>query len=286
MHKQTEEALKESREHFKLLSESSPLGIFKTDIEGRVLYLNRKCREFIGISMEDALGFGWTKTLHPEDRPIVFQEWEKCLRRKKGYDGEFRILRPSGDVRLLHTQTSVALSPAGEVIYHVGAIEDITERKLVEKALIESERELATKNKDLERLNSALNVLLNKRAEDKIEIEDNILANVKKLITPYIAELKQSDLPEKDKTLLSVLESNLNGIISPFTRGLSSKYLDLTPSEIQVANLVKQGKTNKEIAEVLNVTDRAIAFHRANIRKKLGLTNRKTNLRTHLLSFD
>ncbi|MBW2252657.1 MAG: helix-turn-helix transcriptional regulator, partial [Deltaproteobacteria bacterium] len=66
----------------------------------------------------------------------------------------------------------------------------------------------------------------------------------------------------------------------------SSKYLNLTPTQIQVANLVKHGKTNKDISEILHVAGRTIAFHRENIRKKLGLTNKKTNLKTYLMSID
>ena len=81
-----------------------------------------------------------------------------------------------------------------------------------------------------------------------------------------------------------IVESSLNEIVSPFLHKLSSKYLGLTPREIQVAGLVKEGKTTKEIAEFLNISTNAVDFHRKRVRDKLGLRNRKANLRTHLLS--
>jgi DNA-binding CsgD family transcriptional regulator len=81
-----------------------------------------------------------------------------------------------------------------------------------------------------------------------------------------------------------MLESNLNDVVSPFIHKLSSKYVGLTPTEIQIANLVKEGKTTKEIAEILHSSDRTVEFHRKNIRKKIGLVNRKVNLRSHLLT--
>jgi DNA-binding CsgD family transcriptional regulator len=148
----------------------------------------------------------------------------------------------------------------------------------------ERTRELEVQKNSLEEINTAMKVLLKKREDDKTEIEDNILSNVKTLIEPYVNKLKRSSLPQGQQTLINILESNLNEIVSPFTRKLSSKLLNLTPSEIQVANLVKQGKTTKEMAGILNISGKTVGFHRENIRKKLGLKNKKANLRTHLLS--
>ena len=110
------------------------------------------------------------------------------------------------------------------------------------------------------------------------------MLNVKELVVPYLKKLRKSGLNDRQRTLTDILDSNLNGIISPFLFTLSAKYASLTPKEIRVANLVRDGKTTKEIARLLISSTDTIDFHRKNIRKKLGLQNTKSNLRSYLLS--
>jgi len=161
---------------------------------------------------------------------------------------------------------------------------EITERKKAEEALKARGEELESKTQNLEEANIALKVLLKRRDEDKAELENRILLNMKALATPYLEKLKMTVLDENQKTYISILESNLNDIVSPFSHKLSSMFLDFTPTEIQVANLLRQGKTNKEIGGLFNCSPRTIAFHRDNIRRKLGLKNKKTNLKSYLLT--
>jgi DNA-binding CsgD family transcriptional regulator len=100
-----------------------------------------------------------------------------------------------------------------------------------------------------------------------------------------LQKLNDSGLNERQQSYLNIVEAHIKDIISPFLRKLSSKYLNLTASEMQVANLVMDGKRTKEIALLLNLSEKTIEVHRKNIRKKLGIKNKKANLRTHLLSF-
>jgi DNA-binding CsgD family transcriptional regulator len=137
---------------------------------------------------------------------------------------------------------------------------------------------------DLEEANTALEVLLRKREKDKTDLEENMLFNVKELVIPYLEKLSRGPLDKRQEVLLHIAESNLNEVISPFIRGLSNRYLRLTPTEIHLANLIKQGKTTKEIAEMLCLAPSTIDFHRDNIRNKLGIKKKKINLKTYLSS--
>ena len=163
---------------------------------------------------------------------------------------------------------------------------DITDFKRTDNVLQKRETDLEAKTKILEDLNTTLKVLLKQREADREELERIFLLNVKELILPYLEKLRHSELTESQKTYLGVLEENLRDIISPFTQRLNIQFSHLTPSEIMVANLIKQGRTSKEIANISNSSLRAIEFHRSNLRKKLGIQNHKTNLRTYLLSLE
>ena len=160
----------------------------------------------------------------------------------------------------------------------------LREKKQANKALKKREKELKLNTIKQEEVNTALKVLLKQRDQDKTEIEEKVIFNVKELVLPYLEKLKAGKLSSQQKNYISVLESNLTEIISPFVHKLSSSYYNLTPKEIQVADLIKKGKTTKEIAHLLKSSTRVIDFHRNNLRKKFGLINKKTNLRSYLLT--
>lgn len=132
--------------------------------------------------------------------------------------------------------------------------------------------------------NTALRVLLDQRGDDKKKLEESIVLNVEKLLKPNLIRLKKSALNNNQQTILNVLESNLNEIITPFLNNVSSSYMKLTPAEIQVANFIKQGVTSKEIAESMGLSQRTIDTHRYKIRQKLEIIGKKINLHTYLSS--
>ena len=163
------------------------------------------------------------------------------------------------------------------IVYAQVLNEEIAQRKQAEEALREQTH-------SLEEVNAALKVVIRHREEDKAQLEETVLSNVKETILPYVSALKKSRLGDKEMAYVNIIESHLNDIVSPFLQKLSSKYFDLTPREVEVAILIKEGKITKEIAELLNVSNRAVEFHRENLRAKLNLKHKKANLRSYLLS--
>ena len=166
----------------------------------------------------------------------------------------------------------------------VASHEEITALKLTEEALRKSQEALIEQKQSLEEANIAMKVLLKQREEDKLELEKKVLNNVKDLVLPYVEKLKNSRLKGKDRTLVDIVDTHLQDIISPLLQRFSNAKILLTPQEMHVASLVKDGKTSKEIADVLNVSETTVNFHRKNLRVKFGLRNKRTNLRSYLMS--
>jgi DNA-binding CsgD family transcriptional regulator len=103
-------------------------------------------------------------------------------------------------------------------------------------------------------------------------------------VEPYLTKLAGAGLDESQAAYLGILKSNLEDIASPLAKKLSSEQYRLTPKEMHVAMLIREGKTTKEIAELMHSSARTIEFHRENLRKKLDLRTRKSNLRSRLLT--
>jgi PAS domain S-box-containing protein len=164
-------------------------------------------------------------------------------------------------------------------------IREIEERKRSEELLLQKEKDLIEKSQELMEINTALKVLLKKREQDKENIAKDVFSNVEKNIIPYLKRLQTSSaMNRKDKEYTTIIETQINNIISPFLRNLSNQYSKFTPAEIKIANLIKDDKSTKEISDLLNISAQGIEFHRKNIREKLGLVNKKVNLRSYLLS--
>lgn len=294
-----EKELVESERKYRLLADNVADVIWLFDLEKeRFTYVSPSIERLRGISPEKALKSqdALKDFLPPESRQrfsgIVSDE---LLKRKS--DGRYaskpicfeqKEYGRGGSVIWVELTANILFDENGKPAQVLGVSRDATGRKIAEEALKKAHAELEEKVRQrtayLDEANIALKVLLNKRDQDRKELEEKIMINFRELIVPMLEKLKKICHKEPQKAYLEILESNVNDIFSPLLKGLSSGYIRLSPMENQVAHLVKQGKRTKEIGEILHVSDKTIEFHRDNIRKKVGIKKRKINLRTYLES--
>ena len=287
-------ALSVSEKRYRTLVETMGDGLSEIDESRLATYANDRLCDMWGYSRDEIIGRSVADFLDKENRKILN---EQLAKRRKGENDPYEIVWARKDGTKIHTIMTPTpyFDASGNFKGSFAVITDISkhkkERELLEQAHIELEHrvtertiELEIKTKSLEEVNTALRVLLKKREEDKEKLEERMLQNVRELIIPYIERLRKSRLNNRQRAFTDIMESTLNDIVSPFLHRISSRYLNLTPSEIQVANLVKNGNTTKEIAEILGLSSRTIATYRRSIRKKIGITNKSVNLRTKLAS--
>jgi PAS domain S-box-containing protein len=277
--KQAEEALRESEKRLRALFDASTETILLIDKDGFILCANEVLAKRLGTKRETCVGLNVYDLLPPEI----------SRRRKKQGTKVIRTGRPvrfedERDGMTMDSMVHPVLDDRGKVMQLAIFSRDITKRKKAEIALKKREAALKVRTMELRDLNAALKVLLRQRDKDKEAFEEKVLVNVKELVIPFIERLKRSHLPDKQMSYVRVLESNLHTVVSAFSQKLSSKYLGLTPAEIQIAHMVRDGKTTKEMSELLNLSVRTVETHRKNIRSKIGIKSDRVNLRSHLLS--
>lgn len=256
-------------------------GIAFSDLEGNLTYVNDSFLKLWGYGDEkEVFGKAIASFWETEEK---FNEIVNVLRTKGNWRGKLVAKRKDGSLKDVQLSATMVTGENGRSFCMMGSFMDVTERRRLEEKLKKREAALEARTNELEEVNSALRVLLKQRDQDKAELAGQMLLNVKKLVVPYLEKLKKHLSGTKQLGYLSILESNLNDIVSPFAYKLSLKYSTLTPTEIQIARFVKRGKVSREMAELLNVSERTIESHRQKIRLKIGIKNNGANLRSQLM---
>jgi PAS domain S-box-containing protein len=322
--KRADEALRDSEARFRTVADFAFNWETWTDNDGQFLYVSPSCQRITGYSAEEFLNDPdlMMKIIHPDDREHFLEHRQQVVTNQV-FNFDFRIAHRSGEERWInHTCRPIGDTDGKslgrwasnqyitkqknlekELDAYNRQLEDLVKHRTVElqvikermiqeivkheessKSLLETRKEMEEKAKNLEEMNTALNVLLKHREADREDLANNIMLSIKQLVTPYIEGLKKESLNAKNKMLVEMIEAGLKDITSPFTGKLSVAYMALTPREIQVANLIKQGKHTKDIADFMGISSAAVNLHRNHLRAKLGLKNKKTNLFAFLSS--
>jgi PAS domain S-box-containing protein len=285
-----EAQLRESEQRFHLALDAASNGVWDRNLLTGEVYFGANWQHTLGHEVEGAISDEHTfeNLVHPDDREKVLAQREAHVQGKTlRYEVEYRIRNKAGGWQwMLSRGQTVARDAEGKAQRIVGTVTDITRMKEAEAELQRNRDELEQRVKErtaeLSQSNVALNVLLKKREEDREVLAEQVLSNTSKLVEPFFDRLSESRLTEQQRMLVDILRTNIKELTSPFASHYSSKLVRLTPAEMQVANMVKQGKRSKEIAEIMHLSPGTVNIHRKNIRKKLDIAHQKTNLQTLL----
>jgi PAS domain S-box-containing protein len=270
--KRVEKTLQERAELLDLASDS----ILVRDLDDRIIFWNAGAETCYGWTKEEVLG-QVSHTLFQTKFPKPLEEITEELFCDNRWKGELIHLTRSGKQIVAGSRWALLRDADGGARATLEINTDITDRKQMEKQLEE-------KSNRLQEVNAALKVLLKHRDEDRRDFEEALLTNIDNLILPYLRKMKSSGPNSTHTALIEILESHLMELTSAFGRTLALQYRVLTPTEMRVATLVREGKTSKEIADILCISEKTASFHRNNIRTKLGLRGARANLRSYLLS--
>ncbi|MBA4419504.1 MAG: hypothetical protein C0392_16615, partial [Syntrophus sp. (in: bacteria)] len=305
--KRIEEELRESEGKYHSITEATISAIITMTGDGRISFWNPAAERIFGYSKEEVFGRDLHFLLAPEQ---YHDDYKKGIGKFKdsgkgpliGKMIELTAVKKDG------TRFPIGLSlsafQANGRWNSIGILRDITERKQIEedlrKARDELEQRVAQRTAELQNANEemgrtahelseanvALKILLQKSGEASAKIEEKIIGNLDQLVMPYLDELAIKFAKKNEGTLINIIKANLEQITSSFTQRLSLKFRSLSPREIQIANLVRQGSSTKKMAGLLNVSQYTVETYRASIRNKFGIKNKKINLRSYLQSFE
>ncbi len=296
--RELEAELEHLRARTDVLVDGSPLGIFFDDADDKCVFVNTTFCEIMELSQEEALGDGWARTVHPDDLLRLLDERSRAVRDGVAlFRAEYRYRCKSGRSGWVEEQTRPVCDPFGRVLGYVGTLAEISERKEREALQSRYSEELAARVRErtaelqeqterLAEMNAALKVLLAQRDRDREDLEQAVLANVRRRIHPVLDRLAVACPSAAAHEITAELRRAIGELTSSFCHRLSSACQQLTPAEMQVADLIRQGLATKEIATRLGVGSSTIDSHRLHIRRKLGLVSRQTNLRSYLTSLD
>lgn len=279
--KLTEEALKESERRFALFMRHLPGLAYIKDEQGKILYINEFAEETYGWKIKDVLG-KTDSDLWPQEIASRIKEGDQqAISKRKVVESIDQIKRNGETITYLSYRFPIIRKGLPTWLGTVSI--DITKRKQAEDLLKQTTEQLQIERETLERKNIALREILNQIETEKNLIKQQVITNVEQAIIPTLLRMKEASLPAQVRNF-DIMEKELREIVSPFLETVKNKFTKLSPRELEVCRLIKNGMTSKEIAEALKVSLLTVHKYRELIRKKLNLVNDDTNLQTYLQS--
>ena len=234
-----------------------------------IVYVNPGFTQMTGYAAEEVIGKSPRFLQGPRTDRMVLDRLRKCLEKGEIFFGQAINYRKDGTEFWNEWHIEPIRDRQGRITHYVAIQHDVTARKTAEQAI--------------EQKNAALREILEQIEIEKKKIKDDVHLNVEEVLLPALKKLRRKGT-RLDKKYIDALEQNLKDLTSSFGTSVSEKQLKLSPREVEVANLIKNGLSSKEICQMLNISFKTIETHRNKIRKKLGIINKEVNLTTYLQS--
>jgi len=273
-----------------------PDATFAINLNGKIIAWNKAIEQMTGVRSVEVIGKGdheYALPFYGERKPILIdlvfksnKEIEskyRLIHREKGVlFGETEAARLKGKNVYLWAKASAIKNSQGKIVGAIESIRNITELKKAEETLRHSQAKLKEQTAALQQKNIDLKDILIQVEAEKKRAQTDILNNVESVLLPL---LKKMRLKGEARKYIKILQDGLENLVSPFGSKITDKKYHLTPREIEICNMIKNGLSGKEIARLLNIAFQTVEMHRKNIRRKLGLSNKRINLTTFLQDF-
>lgn len=281
-----EHALRDSWYRYIHLADSLPHAMFEVDETGRLIFINRAGLAALGYTERDLQkGLNLFDLLAVEDRERATADLTRELSLETGRLYEYLVITKTGERLLVAAYPRRTINGGGPFQLRT-LVFDVSERRRHEEALKGMKMKLEERDRTQQETTTALKTLVREWESHKKAYALSVSSTIKGTLLPLIEELKKSRIPAEVGGHLDILEAKLEDLTLPVFNSLATRYPSLSAKELRVADLIRDGKTTKEIARLFHVTPAGVDFHRNNIRRKLGLKNRKANLRSYLLSLN
>ncbi len=272
--------LTKAMEKMRSILDSSPDAITVTDAEAVIVDCNQATLDNLGYaSKEELVGKSALETIAKKDHKRAMKNLAITSEKGAVHNIEYEIVRKDGQTFPANISASVIKDSTGEMGGFVAIAQDITQRKQAESALKESEALLREQKLALEQKNIALGEIIAQIEIEKRKIKDDIALNASTVLLPILERFKSDETTQKYVTLL---RNHIEGLTSSFGGKMREMGTRLTSREMEICTMIKGGLSNKDIAQLLNISDQTVEGHRKKIRKKLDLTNKQINLTAYL----
>jgi len=272
--------LTKAMDKLRSILDSSPDSITVTDADGVIVDCNQATLDNLGYaSKQELIGKSPFETIAKKDHKRAAENLRKVSEIGSVHNVEYEIVRKDGSHFPASLSASVIKDASGEMRGFVAIAQDITQRKQAETKLKESEALLREQKVALEQKNIALREIIAQIEIEKRKIKEDIAMNASSVILPILDKFSVDESAQK---LVALMRNHIEGLTSSFGGKMQKIGERLTSREMEICNMIKGGLSNKDIAQILNISDQTVEGHRKKIRKKLGLTNRQINLTSYL----